>query len=389
MKAPELRDWVKGDDLMESLGNMTGTRLGAGLFALLMAAGCTTRAESTAAPTPPQVPVVAAEERSMIHEAHFTGRVEAVHRVDLRPRVSGSLDAVLYREGAYVTAGTPLFQIDRRPYDIAVSKAAGELAATVAQLRRAKTELERAERLINEDAISSEEVTRRQSEVETLTARVEAARAAHADALLNLEFTVVKAPVSGRVGRAEVTPGNLLIGGPADGTRLARLNSVDPMYVYFDLDPATAERARHSSHATWRARVSSFESGTVSEGPVDFVDNGVSAQAGTLKVRARLSNPSGRLLPDSVVKVAFQFGGPERHTMVPEVAIGTDQGSRSVLIVTPAGELEQRPVTIGAKSGGWRAVLHNAVKPGEHVLLPGRPGLRPGMQVQPVAEVLQ
>ena len=374
---------------MEALGKVPGIRLGAGLLALIIASGCTTRAESTAASTPPQVPVVAAEERELIPDVHFTGRVEPVHRVDLRPRVSGALDAVLYREGAFVTAGTPLFQIDRRPYDIAVTKAAGELAAAMAQLRRANSELERAERLIKDDAISIEEVTRRRSEVDTLTARVEAARAAHADALLNLEFTIVTAPVSGRVGRAEVTPGNLLIGGPANGTRLARLHSVDPVYVYFELDPATAERARRTSQATWRARVSSFESHGVSDGPVDFVDNGVSAQSGTLKVRARLANASGRLLADSVVKVSFQFGGPERHTMVPELAIGTDQGSRSVLIVSPAGELEQRPVTIGAKSGAWRAVLNDAVRPGEPVVLPGRPGLRPGMKVQAVAEVLR
>jgi RND family efflux transporter MFP subunit len=374
---------------MKARGKVPVIRLGAGLLAVLVAVGCSTQAESRAVPAPPQVPVVLAEERPLIPEAQFTGRIEPVHRVDLRPRVSGALDAVLYREGTFVTAGTPLFQIDRRPYDIAVNKAASELAAAMAQLRRATSELERAERLIKDDAISSEEVTRRQSEVDTLTARVEAARAAHAYALLNLEFTVVRAPVSGRVGRAEVTPGNLLVGGPADGTRLARLHSEDPVYVYFELDPATAERARRTSQTTWRARVSSFESSNISEGPVDFVDNGVSAQSGTLKVRARLANASGRLLPDSVVKVSFQFGGLERHTMVPELAIGTDQGSRSVLIVTAAGELEHRPVAIGAKSGAWRAVLNDSVKPGEQVLLPGRPGLRPGLKVQAVAEVLR
>jgi multidrug efflux system membrane fusion protein len=217
---------------------------------------------------------------------------------------------------------------------------------------------------------------------------VDAARAAHADALLNLDFTVVKAPVNGRIGKAEVTPGNLVIGGPANGTRLARLQSVDPVYVYFDLDPVTADRARETDQRTWRARITGFERADSIEGPVDFVDNGVSTQSGTLKVRARIANATGRLLPDSVVKVAFRYGAAERHTVVPDIAIGTDQGTRSVLVATATGELEQRTVTPGAKLGPWRAVT-DSIAPGDQIVLPGRPGLRAGMKVHAVQEVLR
>jgi multidrug efflux system membrane fusion protein len=358
--------------------------------AALVIAGCATQAQTTPPPPAlPQVRVVAAEQRAILPEVNFTGRVEAVHRVELRPRVGGALAAVLFQEGATVRAGTPLFQIDRRPYDIAVRKAAGELAAATAQLRHAENELARAERLLKNDAIAAEEVSRRQSEVETLTARLEAARAAHADALLNLEFTVVTAPVTGRVGKAEVTPGNLVLGGPGDGTRLARLHSIDPVYVYFDLDPVTAERARSSRPDTWRARIASFGSERRLEGPVDFIDNSVSAQSGTLKVRARIANPGAHLLPDAVVKVAFRYGRPQHQTVVPEVAIGTDQGQRTVLVANAAGELEQRIVTPGAKTGAWRAITGDTVRPGDQIVLPGRPGLRAGLKVQAVTEVLQ
>jgi RND family efflux transporter MFP subunit len=370
---------VRNAPVIAQLAALTGT---------LVVAACTTQAQSTPAAAPPEVAVVLAERRPLVPEVTFTGRVEPVHRVDLRPRVSGALDAILYREGAFVQQGTPLFQIDRRPYDIAVSKAAGELAAAQAQLRRAEGELARAERLAKDDAIAPEEVERRRSEVDTLSARVEAARAAHADALLNLEFTVVKAPVSGRIGKAEVTPGNLVIGGPANGTRLARLQSIDPIYVYFDLDPVTADRARTTDRHTWHARVTPFEGKRAVEGPVDFVDNGVSAQSGTLKVRARIANNAGSLLPDSVVKVAFRFGDAEQHTVVPDIAIGTDQGTRSVLVVSSTGELEQRSVTPGPKVGSWRAVS-GAVKAGDQIVLPGRPGLRAGMKVQAMPEVLR
>ena len=358
--------------------------------AAVAAAGCSTRAQSGPTPAqPPQVRVVLAEERNLVSEAQFTGRIDAVDRVDLRARVSGALDTVLFREGARVRAGAPLFKLDPRPFDIAVSRAAGELAAATAQLRRAHAELERAERLIKDDAISAEELARRRSEVEALTARVEATKAAHADALLNLEFSTVTAPVNGIVGRAEVTPGNLIVGGPVDGTRLTRIHSVDPVYVYFDLDPATADAAGATDRQTWRAAVISFGGAAHREGRIDFVDNGVSAQSGTLKVRARIPNPDAKLLPDAVVKVAFRYGPAQRHTVVPDVAISTDQGNRILMLVNDDGELEQRPITPGAKHGAWRVVPTASVRLGQPVVLQGRPGLRPGMKVEVVQEVLR
>jgi RND family efflux transporter MFP subunit len=356
--------------------------------AVILTTACATQAKSTTDAAAPRVAVVAAEHRSVPLEATYTGRVEAVHTVELRPRVGGALDKVLFREGSTVRQGTPLFQIDQRPYAIALRRAQAEAATVDAQLARAREEHQRAERLAAADAVSIEELERRRAEVAMLEGRREAARAAVQDASLNLEFTTVHAPVDGRIGRAEVTTGNLVNGGPGNGTRLAVLHSTDPVYVYFELDPSTVAAARSHGRIQWRASVSPLDGGQALAGPIDFVDNGVGAQTGTLKVRARLSNPAGRLLPGAVVKVAFRYGVDERATVVPELAIGTDQGARYVLVAGGDGTIQYRPVSVGAKSGSWRVVTE-AVRAGEHVVLPGLPGLRPGMKVNPVEEVLR
>jgi RND family efflux transporter MFP subunit len=356
--------------------------------AVILTTACATQAKTAVEPTAPPVAVVAAEHRSVSLEAMFTGRVEAVHTVELRPRVGGALDTVLFREGTTVHQGTPLFQIDQRPYAIALRRAEAEAATVEAQLARAREELQRAERLAAADAVSIEELERRRAEVGTLEGRQQAARAAVQDAALNLEFTTVHAPVDGRIGRAEVTAGNLVKGGPGDGTRLAVLHSIDPVYVYFELDPSTAAAAMGRPRTQWVATVTPLDAGETLSGPIDFVDNGIGLQTGTLKVRARLSNPLGRLLPGAVVKVAFRYGVSDRATVVPELAIGTDQGARYVLIAGADGTVEYRPVTLGAKAGSWR-VVNEAVRAGDQVILPGLPGLRPGMKVNTVAEVLR
>jgi RND family efflux transporter MFP subunit len=332
--------------------------------------------------------VVVAEERDIPLETTYTGRVDAVHTVELRPRVGGALDKVLFREGTAVRQGTPLFRIDERPYAIALRRAEADAATVDAQLARAREELQRAERLAAADAVSVEELERRRAEVGMLDGRLASARAAVQDASLNLEFTTVHAPVDGRIGRAEVTEGNLVDGGPGTGTRLAVLRSIDPVYVYFELDPATAAAATRHQRSAWRASVSPLDGGAALAGPIDFVDNGVGLQTGTLKVRARLANPDGRLLPGSVVKVAFRYGMAERATVVPELAIGTDQGARYVLVAGADGTVEYRPVSLGAKSGAWR-VVNESVRAGDQVVLPGLPGLRPGMKVNAVEEVVR
>jgi RND family efflux transporter MFP subunit len=369
-----------------SRGNQGRLQAAAVAATMLLTGACATPVQSVSEPAAPSVTVVAAEHRAIPLEATFTGRVEAVHTVELQPRVGGALEKVLFREGATVREGAPLFEIDRRPYDIALRRAEAEAATVDAQLTRARKELERAERLAIADAVATEELERRRADVGTLEGRRDAARAAVQDALLNLEFTTVYAPVSGRIGRAEVAQGNLVSGGPGQGTRLAVLHSVDPIYVYFELDPTTAAAARRNPRNAWSAAVALLDGDATRTGPIDFVDNGVGMNTGTLRVRARLANPDGRLLPGSVVKVAFRYGIADNATMVPELAIGTDQGGRYVLIAAEDGTVDYRPVTVGAKAGPWR-IVSDAVRPGDRIILPGLPGLRPGMKVTAVTEV--
>jgi RND family efflux transporter MFP subunit len=367
----------------------------AGLFRAIAAgavvaltAACATQAKPVTEAVAPNVGVVAAERRDIPLDAAYTGRVDAVHTVELRPRVGGALNKVLFREGAAVRQGAPLFEIDQRPYVIAWRRAEAEASTVDAQLARAREEFQRAERLAAADAVSVEELERRRAEVGTLEGRRDAARAAVQDASLNLEFTTVYAPVDGRIGRAEVTQGNLVSGGPGNGTRLGVLHSIDPVYVYFELDPATAATAMRNPRGAWSATVSLLDGGTALTGPIDFIDNSVGVQTGTLKVRARMGNPDARLLPGAVVKVAFRYGTAEDATVVPELAIGADQGARYVLVAGPDGTVEYRPVSLGAKAGPWR-VVSDAVRPGDQIVLPGLPGLRPGMKVNPVAEVVR
>lgn len=367
---------------------LPGVLIGLGMIVSL--AACTTRAEAPPpSPAAPRVPVVLAEYRSLPQERTFTGRVAAVHAVDIRPRVGGALEAVLFTEGATVAKGAPLFIVDPRPYRIALQKARADRTTVQAELTLAVDELARAERLAKADAMSLEELERRRADVLRLHARVAAADAAVAEADLGVEFTTVRAPVAGRLGRADVTVGNLVAGGPDGGTRLTVLHSIDPVHVYFELDPTTAAMARATGRQRWRAFITPLDGGAPVSAPVDFVDNGVGAQSGTWPVRARVPNPHGQLLPGAVVRVTFRFGEVEKAVVVPDVAVGTDQGTRYVLVVTANNTVELRTIAAGAKAGAWRAIAGDTVRAGEAVILPGLPGIRPGMTVTAVKEVLQ
>jgi multidrug efflux system membrane fusion protein len=372
--------------------NTAGRLKAAGLLSLgLAAAGCTSEARTpdASAPAPPAVKVALAHSKDIPLETNFTGRVEPVDRVELRPRVGGAIDAVLFREGEAVAAGAPLFRIDQRPYQLAVRRARAQVTTVQARLDRARQELARAEQLAKADAVAIEELERRRAEVGTLEGELEAAQAAAADAELQLDFTVVRAPVAGRVGRAELTAGNLVSGGPG-ASRLAVLQSTDPIYVYFDVDPATAERARRTKRSEWRATVSTLgDEIRVLSGPVDFVDTGVGDQTGTLKLRARIGNPRGDLVPAAVVRVAFRHGTAANAVLVPDLAIGTEQGVRHVLVAADDGTVEYRPVSPGTKVGSWRVITDARVTAGERIVLPGMPGLRPGMKITPVEEVVR
>ena len=349
---------------------------------ILFAAGC------RQAPPPtqnPEVTVAPAIARDVAEWDEFTGHLEAIESVEIRPRVSGFIQRVAFHEGAAVNQGDVLVTIDPRPYEAEVARAQAVLEQARAREALTQQELERAKRLVNTQAISGEELDARTSAVTEGAASVRAADAALRMAKLNLEWTVVRAPISGRVGRAEITAGNLVQAGLPSPSLLTTIVSLDPLYVYFDAD----ERAylRHAGVAALRGSDSRGvqvglvnETGFPREARVDFVDNRVDRTAGTIRVRAVLNNPNRQLAPGLFARV--RLAGAARHaaTMVQDQAIGTDQDRKFVLVLKPDSTVEYRAIGVGRVVDGLR-VVQSGLQPGENVVINGLLRVRPGMKV--------
>jgi RND family efflux transporter MFP subunit len=348
---------------------------------LAIAAGCqrsSAASGGTAASPPPEIPVVRAEAQAAPDALTFTGRIEAAQRIELRARVTGPLVAVHYREGDIVRAGAPLFEIDPRPYRARRDQIAAEVARAGAALVLAHQELSRAHSLRLNEAISAEELERRTAEAAAATAASQAVQAALAAADLDLEFTVVRAPVEGRVSRALATVGNLVT---ANTTSLAYLLSVDAMRVRFSIDEGALQRLRDSASA----EVGLGVSGDAREyaGRVDYVGTYVDPATGTAEVRAVVQAGDRALLDGMFARVQLLLPAERSHVLVPETAIGAQQGSRYVLVADAENKLAQRPVTLGSRRGPQR-VITAGVAPGEKVVVAGLQFLRPGAVIRPL-----
>ena len=334
----------------------------------------------------PEVTVAAAIDRQVTDWDEFTGHFEAVQSVEVRPRVSGFIQHVSFPEGASVRRGDVLLTIDPRPYqaDVARAEAVLEEARTRAQL--AAQELERAKRLVTTQAISREELDARTSGVAEGGAAVRAAEAALTNARLNLEWTTVRAPISGRVGRAEITEGNLVQSGPPSPSLLTTIVSLDPIYVYFDSDEQAYLKYVSAARGHSGAGALSVQIGLANEtayphqATVDFVDNRVDRSAGTIRVRAVLPNPNHVFAPGLFARVRLAGGQPRAATMVQDQAIGTDQDRKFVLVLKPDSTVEYRPINIGRLIDGLR-VVQSGLKPGDNVVINGLLRVRPGMKV--------
>jgi RND family efflux transporter MFP subunit len=300
----------------------------------------------------------------------YPAQVEAIERVELRPQVAGSLDAVSFREGAVVSRGQLLFRIDPRPYAAALAESEAALAQAKADAEASLRQGERAGRLVAKRAISQEEADRRIASATVAAARVNAARAAAERARLNLSFTEVRAPINGRIGRAEVTRGNLV----SSETRLAVIVAIDPVYVRFDVDENTLASTRGSTPATWRVDYN----GTPA--PLAFVENEIGRGTGTLRVRARLANSGGTVIPGMYGTATLTLGEEKNALLVREEAIGSDQGQRFVLVADENNLLQYRPVTLGAREGDLR-VVKSGLTANDRVVINGL--FRPGMPVMP------
>jgi multidrug efflux system membrane fusion protein len=358
-----------------------------GLLAMTLA-GCTRVESRAAAPPAPQVTAAAALSRDVTEWTEFTGRLEPVQSVGIRPRVSGLISEVSFDEGSLVHEGQVLFQIDARPFQAQVDRLRAELAQASVSRDRALTETQRADRLAGEGAMAIEERERRSGASAEATARVEAATAALREAELNLEFTRVVSPIDGRVSRALVTRGNLVSGGQGDATLLTTVVSVDPIYASFDADEQTflrygarARRGVGSAPDSLRIEMALADEDTFAHsGTLQFLDNRLDPSTGTINGRAVLRNPDGRLTPGLFVRLRLPGAVTHKGVLVEDRAVGTDLDRRFVLVVGPDKKVESRTVTLGPLVEGFR-VIRTGLDAGELVVVNGLQRVRPGMPV--------
>jgi RND family efflux transporter MFP subunit len=363
--------------------------LAAASAAALLVSACARNvaAQQQAAPLP-QVTVAAAVSRKVTEFDEFTGRFEAVERVEVRPRVSGYISSVNFTDGNEVKKGEVLFVIDPRPYVAERDKARAQLAQARSQLALSKSERERATKLLGQHAISQEEYDTRTAGNEQAQASVAAAQAALDAAELNLEFTRVTAPITGRISRALVTSGNFVANGQ---TLLTTLVSLDPIYVTFDGDEQAYLRygklARASAHAgsseTRNPVVVGLanESGYPHQGTMVFVDNALDPATGTIRSRALLDNHERLFTPGLFARVRLLDSTQHAAVLVNDSAIGTDQSVRYVLVVGANSKVEYRPVQLGPVIDGLR-VVQSGLTAGENIIVNGLQRVRPGAQVQ-------
>ncbi len=362
------------------------TLITAAMGAMLALAGCQEAAPSAAPAKPPTVPVAEVMVRPVTPFVEFTGSLTAVKRVELRPRVAGYIEGVSVPEGQYVEKGRALFHIDPRQFQATLNAAAARLREAQAAWQLAQAEHARAEKLFAQKVVARDRLDTATAALHAGQAQVEAAKAALETAKLDLGFARVMAPISGRVGQALVTEGNYVASGV---TPLTTIVSVDPLHVYFDVDERTylrslaAGRASASPQAPQASKVmvALLTDKTYSRaGRVDYLANTSDRATGTVRVRAVVANPDGRLTPGLFAKVKLETGAPQARVLISDQSIGTDQGSRYVLVVGKDDKTEYRPIELGSVVDGLR-VVEQGLQPGERIVVKGL--VRPGMQITP------
>jgi multidrug efflux system membrane fusion protein len=366
----------------------------ASIAVTLVAAGCSQTAAQQGPPPPPQVTVAQVVERDVTEWDEFTGRLQAVDSVEVRPRVSGYVEAVRFHEGAIVKKGDLLFRIDSRPFQTEVDRLRAELARVRATGQRADSEFQRAERLRAENAISREEHDRRAAFAQESAAQAAAVEAALRAAELNLEFTRVTSPIDGRVSRAIVTEGNLVSSGPGDATLLTTVVSLDPVYAYFDADEQIFLKYTSGSRSRRTTRDLPIRMALANDedfpriGQMDFLDNQLDGSTGTIRGRAIFSNSDGQLTPGLFVRLRLAGTGSYQGLLVQDRAVGTDLSKKFVYVVGPNNQIEYRAVTLGPIVDGLR-VVRSGLKAGESIVVNGLQRIRPGVQVTPVVESME
>jgi len=346
---------------------------------------------SGAKPVPAAAPLTEVTVAPVLHRPlrewqEFSGRLQAVNTVEVRPRVSGYIDRVTFQDGARVRKGQLLFQIDPRPFQAEVDRLVAERSRSASDLELARANHARAERLIGAHAISREEYERLGAAENSALGALNSIEASLQAARLNREFTEVRAPIDGHVSRALITAGNLVTGASV----LTTLVSDDPVYVYFDADEQTYLRYAAARRSEGRANGGTAgvyigladESGYPHAAALDFIDNQVDAATGTIRARAALANPDGRYTPGLFARVRLIGGEVRDSVLVEDRAIGTDLSKKFVLTLAPGNRIESRLVELGPQINGLR-VIEKGLAPGELVVVNGLQRVRPGQTVAP------
>lgn len=354
----------------------------AGLAAVAVLAACSAQAkQEAAAPPPAQVTVTDVAFKSLRQWDDFTGRLEPIDTVEIRPRVSGFIDGAQFAEGARIRKGQVLFQIDPRPYKAEADRAAAEVARAKAQLDLAIVNRQRGERLLEQNALARSEFDRVASEERAAQANVASAQAALQTARLNLEWTKVTSPIDGRVSKAIITRGNLV----TQASLLTTVVSDTPIYAAFNADEQTflkyaaAERGKQSP--VYMGLMT--EEGYPHVGKLAFIDNAMDAKSGTINGRAIFANADGRFTPGLFARIRMVSAEAQTVALAPDRAVATDLGKRYVVVVSKDNKAEYRPVEIGPLAGNLR-IIRQGLKPGDRVIVGGLQKVKPGDTVAPV-----
>ncbi len=360
----------------------------------LTTAGCGPNRGPEAPPPPPVIPISRPVVRQVTDFVDYTGRTDAVNSVGIRPRVSGYLVKIPFREGAEVKKGDLLFEIDPRPYQAQLDQAQSQVALNQASLTLAQSTYAR-DRAIGTSAVSPQQLEQDRAAVEETQARVKASQATVENYRLNVEFTRVTSPIDGQVSRYYLTIGNLAI---QDQTLLTTVVSLDPVYAYFDIDEPTLLRIRRAINEGKIQRAKDVtaipvlmglqgEEGYPHQGFVNFINNVINPSTGTLAIRGVFPNPeppNGRrmLSPGMFVRIRLPIGQPHEALLVIDRAIGSDQGLKFVYVLDADNKVQYRRVTTGALEDDGLRVVEEGLRPDDRVVVGGLQQIRPRMQVQ-------
>jgi RND family efflux transporter MFP subunit len=375
------------------------------LFAALIAlpmltlASCSEKqAQAPGAPPPVAVSVANPIEKTVVEWDEYTGRFDAVDTVEVRARISGVLNEVKFTDGAIVKKGDLLFVIDPRPFQRVLDRDRAALQGAKVQLEFAQRDLERARPLVANSTISQQGFDQRNQAVRTAEANVLSAEASVRSAELDVEFTQIHAPIAGRISRKLVSEGNYITGGSGSGTLLTTIVSTDPIYFYFDISEADFLKYKRlieqGKRLSSRDTANPIEVGLQGDtgfplrGQMNFVDNRIDQNTGSLRERATFQNANGMLLPGLFARARVVGSVEYKAILLPDAAIATDQSNRFVFVVSDDGSVGSKPVVLGPIIEGLR-VIRSGVSPSDWVIVNGVQRARKGIKVKPERTVIE